>query len=259
MSDFLTRRQFHHTGLYAEFFRPVGVEYQMAVGIATRPGIVVGIALNRKLTDFSAAEKTLLEYLCPHLQQAYRNAQAMDLALRQRGQAEELLESVAPGMAIVSATGRIHQATPAARSMLEKYYRSGGGSDQLPEEVTRWLRGQVALLGDGDPTRPCLPLIEEGRGHWLTIRLLVRPGESHCLVLQEHSIEQRIAAYMRLGLTARQAQVLAWMSIGKSDSEIAILLSTSPRTIEKHLEHIYDRLDVPSRLQAVVRALEIFR
>lgn len=55
------------------------------------------------------------------------------------------------------------------------------------------------------------------------------------------------------GLTAREGEVMHWLSGGKTDAEIAALLSISPRTVHKHLEHIYVKLGVETRTAAVMR------
>lgn len=54
-------------------------------------------------------------------------------------------------------------------------------------------------------------------------------------------------------LTPREREVLAWLAHGKTDAEIAAFLGTSPRTVHKHLEHIYVKLGVETRTAAVMR------
>jgi DNA-binding CsgD family transcriptional regulator len=56
-------------------------------------------------------------------------------------------------------------------------------------------------------------------------------------------------------LTAREREVLQWLSGGKTDRDIATILGISPRTIHKHLQRIYDKLGVETRTAAVVRAM----
>jgi len=60
-------------------------------------------------------------------------------------------------------------------------------------------------------------------------------------------------------LTPREREVLHWLATGKTDGEIAALLSLSPRTVQKHLEHIYVKLGVETRTAAVTRALGMWR
>ena len=57
------------------------------------------------------------------------------------------------------------------------------------------------------------------------------------------------------GLTAREGEVMRWLACGKTDAEIAALLSISPRTVHKHLEHVYVKLGVETRTAAVMRVL----
>lgn len=56
-------------------------------------------------------------------------------------------------------------------------------------------------------------------------------------------------------LTPREAEVMQWLARAKTDAEIAALLSISPRTVQKHLEHIYVKLGVETRTAAVMRTL----
>lgn len=56
------------------------------------------------------------------------------------------------------------------------------------------------------------------------------------------------------GLTPRENEVLHRLAHGKTDCEIAALLGLSPRTVQKHLEHIYIKLGVETRTAAVMRA-----
>lgn len=56
------------------------------------------------------------------------------------------------------------------------------------------------------------------------------------------------------GLTTREADVMFWLACGKTDVEIAAQLSISPRTVQKHLEHIYVKLGVETRTAAVMRS-----
>ncbi|PLP99217.1 response regulator transcription factor [Cupriavidus pauculus] len=52
-------------------------------------------------------------------------------------------------------------------------------------------------------------------------------------------------------LTAREAEVMAWVARGKTNRDVAEILGMSPRTVNKHLEHIYEKLGVETRTAAV--------
>lgn len=66
-----------------------------------------------------------------------------------------------------------------------------------------------------------------------------------------------IFAFKRIGLTRREADVLLWIARGQSNAEIGTSLRISPRTVKKHLEHIFKKLSVKTRLAAAVKAGEV--
>lgn len=53
------------------------------------------------------------------------------------------------------------------------------------------------------------------------------------------------------GVTRREAQVLELLGRGLADQQIATQLGISPRTVGKHLEHIYAKLGERGRLRTV--------
>ena len=63
----------------------------------------------------------------------------------------------------------------------------------------------------------------------------------------------------RFGLTTREAQLLFWLTRGKSNREMGIISGISARTVDKHLQHVFEKMDVGSRHAAVVQAIEALR
>lgn len=55
-------------------------------------------------------------------------------------------------------------------------------------------------------------------------------------------------------LTQRETEVLTWLAKGKTNRDIADILGMSPRTVNKHLEHIYVKLGVETRTAAAAIA-----
>ena len=62
-----------------------------------------------------------------------------------------------------------------------------------------------------------------------------------------------------LGLTPREADVLALVGGGAPNAEVARTLGISDETVAKHLTHVYSKLGVTSRTAAVARARELLR
>lgn len=53
-----------------------------------------------------------------------------------------------------------------------------------------------------------------------------------------------------IGITLREAEILNWISQGKTNMEISIILNISLNTVKTHLAHIYQKLGVENRVAA---------
>lgn len=63
------------------------------------------------------------------------------------------------------------------------------------------------------------------------------------------------ALAQRFQLTEREVEVLQWVSCGKTNRDIGDILGLSPRTVNKHLEHVYVKLGVETRTAAAAIAM----
>jgi DNA-binding CsgD family transcriptional regulator len=57
-------------------------------------------------------------------------------------------------------------------------------------------------------------------------------------------------------MTPRETEVLGWISRGKTNREIATLLFISPHTVRKHIENIFEKLEVRTRTAAALHATD---
>jgi len=64
-------------------------------------------------------------------------------------------------------------------------------------------------------------------------------------------------AARQFGLTRREYEVLCRLAEGKSNAEIGESIGAATRTVDKHVEHIFDKLAVKTRTAAVARALHL--
>ena len=94
-------------------------------------------------------------------------------------------------------------------------------------------------------------MLEALRPHFDLARVSLE-RESHARASRPGSLRTR-------GLTPREIEVTLWLAQGKTNPEIAIILATPARTIEKHVEHILHKLGVANRAQAAVLAAEVIR
>jgi DNA-binding CsgD family transcriptional regulator len=256
ISDFLTKSQFHSLGLYTDFYGRVGVQHQIAFVLpATRP-MVIGIALNRSRPDFSERDRLLLNLIQPHVVQAYRNAKAVTQMSRQLGMAVHALEHLDSAVVVVNQATRVLVTTERARQLLAKYFpHPTPTGSQLPDMLRRWIRHHENNLSGTGKAFVRTPLIVDQEGSRLIVRLL---SDADCALLS--LMEQPKATvpeiFESFGLTRREAEVLSWVAQGKTNVVIGNILGLSPRTVQKHLEHIFQRLGVETRTAAAAWALQ---
>ena len=255
ISDFLTQREFHRLGLYNEFFRKIDVEHQVVIGLPAPPPRVGGVALSRIGPDFSERDRMLLSVLQPHIVQAHRNAESFSQVKREATLVLTGLEEIGRGIVLLGPDGGIRLATRLARQWLTTYFGHPAlRAKRLPETLQRWVKFQETIVSSsGDVFSARKPLVVEGQESRLIVRLIPADGGSVLLLQQQHTV-LRPASLEPLGLSRREAEVLAWVAQGKTDAAIGAILSLSPRTVAKHLEHIYERLGVENRSAAAALA-----
>jgi DNA-binding response OmpR family regulator/DNA-binding CsgD family transcriptional regulator len=143
--------------------------------------------------------------------------------------------------------------TPMAREILEQLFPEWvTTSSGLPEP----LRLAVQHLR-GVPPAPGTSILVKGRSSTLEVTFLRRTSANHWLFRlaeRREGEEQRVLA-TRLGLTARESEVLLWISRGKQNREVSEILAISPRTVNKHLEQIFEKMGVENRASATAIAV----
>ena len=85
-------------------------------------------------------------------------------------------------------------------------------------------------------------------------RMLLDLVREPLAALYRHALARQ-RGFAVLPVTLREREVLEWLAAGKTDREIGEILGMSPRTVQKHLQHIYEKLGVETRTAAVMRAL----
>jgi DNA-binding CsgD family transcriptional regulator len=64
-------------------------------------------------------------------------------------------------------------------------------------------------------------------------------------------------AQSSLGLTEREREVLKLLAEGRSNKEIARRLELSPNTVKTHVAHLFEKLHVGRRMEAILLAREL--
>ena len=112
-------------------------------------GDIVTLAFGREAADFSEDERDLLNLLRPHLEQAYRNADAMTTFQSQLECREESLQEAVAMAVVVVDGGKIRHASRLAIRWLSSFFGDGiAPNDELPDRLRRWVRfWQTSLDG----------------------------------------------------------------------------------------------------------------
>ncbi|MGZ4996159.1 MAG: response regulator, partial [Methylobacter sp.] len=119
----------------------------------------------------------------------------------------------------------------------------------LPKPMLEWIK-QL------DDKADAFESYRAGTGFLAKITACQNTSE-YLLVLEKHSAEWDLDWVRNsLGLTVREAEILMWISRGKTNKEAGLILGSSPRTINKHLEHIFEKLGVVTRAAAVSMVLQ---
>jgi len=218
---------------------------------------MIAVVFNRALHAFSECDRSYLNLLQPHLHLAHQNAQVFtqiqqDLARLELGELKR-------GVIALNIDGRVRVWTEKARQWIQEYFAARSPQASfLPTELQRWVKHRQSLFTqDEDMLSPNVPLVVEREGKRLVIRFVPEYLGTPCLLLEEQQTIYSVQALGKLALTKREAEVVFWVAHGKSNMDIGAILSISPRTVQKHLQHIYEKLGVENRTAAANRVLEI--
>lgn len=255
ISDSVPGAGFRRSALYADYYRRIGIDHVVAMPVHVDSARLVSFVLNRARRDFSDRDCALLDALRFQLGAEYMAQEARLRAQRTLAQLADVLMGAGMAVIVLDATRRVQRSSEQALKWLAyagfaQRIRAG---ERLPEPIDRWMRTRLepswAMFDPG-------PLVLATAAHTLKLHLL--QGEGALTLLIECSAP-RAAPARDYGLTAREREILRWLAAGKSNAEIAAILAIRPRTVHKHLEHVFRKLGVENRTAAALRALQLAR
>jgi DNA-binding response OmpR family regulator/DNA-binding CsgD family transcriptional regulator len=150
----------------------------------------------------------------------------------------------------VDQTGNMLWSTPQVNQLLDMANHEGSGlNEDLAIQIKDWFDREPAMgmhfkLNASKQTLKVFFLGKASNNEYL-LRLVNQDSANESSVLKSH-----------WKLTTREAEVLFWIAKGKTNREVGQILGTSPRTINKHAENIYKKLEVENRTSAAAKALE---
>ncbi|HEY9027320.1 MAG TPA: response regulator [Burkholderiaceae bacterium] len=189
---------------------------------------------------------------------------------RQARQARNALDAFGhASIALRPEDGRVLWQTPLARDLMKRHFGAGASAAPIagaapgvvaplhaPASLCDWVRARVTRedpgAGEGADTWTCVTGTTR-------LHCSLHPASAEdewLLVLTESSNGAAVEALsLQFRLTAREAEVLYWVAQGKTNRDIGDILGTRPKTITKHLEHVFEKLGVETRTAAASRVL----
>lgn len=158
----------------------------------------------------------------------------------------------------VDAAGQPQWCTPRAEQLLSQLFKADPTELRFPKAIAEYLT-RLRVEASGGP----MGLTVGGRKLEFSYISSAGPGEylfRLAEIVMDTDVEQAKQALMlqgALALTAREADVLLWISRGKSNRDVSEILGISPRTVNKHLEQVFEKLGVENRASAAARAVRI--
>ena len=167
---------------------------------------------------------------------------------RQMRQARTALDAFGQATVAVRASdGKLVWQTPLARDLLNEYFAATGKF--APVRLLAWIDEAIAAKSEGRP--PGQLLCTSGAKRLLASFHDQTGDEEWLVVLREENDASAVESLMTaFRLTLREAEVLYWVTLGKTSKDIGDILGSSPRTVNKHLEHIFEKLGVETRTAA---------
>ncbi|HVE06030.1 MAG TPA: response regulator transcription factor [Paraburkholderia sp.] len=180
----------------------------------------------------------------------------------QRSKAQRYADAVlgldARAALIAAADGTIRWLNPQAALRLRRYspaaqHDAAQAPASLPPPLQQWFSAWLARGCDAQAMFECTT-----QGVRRTARVSGNPARGEWILILEEFDDTAHAGSLgaQFGLTTREAEVLLWLSRGKTNRDIGEILSMAPRTVNKHLEHLFHKLHVETRSAAAALAVK---
>lgn len=159
-------------------------------------------------------------------------------------------------LAALDGAGALVWCTPQAEALflrIDPAWTPDSGA--LPDGLAGALEGLLSA----EPAQPGASVRASLRGIDIDLATVESERAGEVLIkLAEVREDGKVAALQKQGgLTRREAEVLLWVSYGKTNKTISEILGISPRTVNKHLEQVFRKLGVETRAAATAIAVRL--
>jgi DNA-binding CsgD family transcriptional regulator len=228
LSDFVGSATLHRLEIYNEFWRPFSIERTMGAKVWLPMDQAIVLASYRSGSDFTERDRIVLD--------------AVSFTVVQLGRRAEMRGLVAASVSTLGLTSREAEIIA---------WAAHGKTNNEIGEVLFLAPGTVKKHLDNIYRKLSIRTRTEAAG----LALDAWWGTNTGALLSDLGGSTRAA----LGLTRREADVLALAGRGKTNVEIGAALAMSPGTAKHHLENIYRKFEVNSRTDATKLAMAAIR
>lgn len=253
----MPRAAFVRTELFADWFKPQSFHSVMAHPTLfkdTASSVLVAFR-SPSQGEFEASDLTTIGRFAGHFGRALAVRLELERMARELFLVNQILDDLPRGIFLVDRRLRLRQANAAGQTLLKarKGLRLDKGrlAIQDPSSDARLRRmaadgrgGELRLSAQGSPgmivyMHPCVAGF--GEAGYMTIRVID--------LAQEREPPTPARLCNRLGLSRRQAEVIAELAAGRTEAEAAEKLKLAAPTLHTHIRRVYDRLDLRSRAE----------
>jgi DNA-binding CsgD family transcriptional regulator len=238
ISRFASANQWENTMLYREALGLEGVKDHLSIEFGERRKYLDSVGIFRDRRGFSDRDIALMEMLMPHLGQAMENARIAEAA----GIVGNLADHAT---VLIDRQGKLLHAPHEVSAA----FTSDAGAPLA--EVCRWMAASAEALRRGALDVTLSPLRVRRGPQSFEMRMFHRhdPEGGYRILVRVSSAHQII-------LTPREWDALHWIREGKSNEEIATILGVKITTVKTHVQNLFRKLGVESRLAAARLPLE---
>jgi DNA-binding CsgD family transcriptional regulator len=257
ISDCMSVAVFRNSALHADYYRRIGINYVMALPLRIDDTNVISVVFNRSHRDFKGRERAVVDAIRQPLAAIYRNLVACENAGIGLTCISQLAADGGWHMMRVTLAGQVLDAAPAALRLLGLFFPSHVTAHGLPAPLLAWFARSRNWGLERLAIDPGQPFTLSHLGMALTVHFVPdreRPSSGY-LLMRRHRVDIGADHLADLPVTAREREVLALVAAGKTNGEIATVLAISARTVQKHLEHVFQKLGVETRTAAAICAL----
>lgn len=161
-------------------------------------------------------------------------------------QVREILDIGGHAVVVVDDDGTILWRSQLAERWLALFFAAN--SNAVPSRLQDWLAAHTDSLAPP-------PLMAHFGNQQLTVNAAGTVGlGERVLLLYCQAFDSPALRLARAALTPRETEVLYWLARGKTNRDIADICGMKPRTVTKHVEHIFEKLGVETRAAAAALA-----